>query len=70
MRKYYEIVKILSFTISYEEIEQICRREGLDPVLLFILLNDKYIKEKRPDVFKEMFKIEEDIDIKPIEDWI
>ena len=65
MRKYYELVKFLSPSISYEEIEQISRREGLDPVLLFILLNDKYIKEKRPDVFEELNE-----DIEPIEDWI
>jgi len=67
MRRYYELVKLLSSSISYEEVEQICRREGLDPILLFLLLNDKYIKEKRPDVFEEVLKIEE---IEEIEDWI
>ena len=66
-RRYYEIVKLLPPDLLYEEIEKICRREGLDPILLFILLNDKYIKEKRPDVFEEVFKIE---DIEEIEDWI
>ena len=70
MRKYYELVKFLSPSISYEEIEQICKLEGLDPVLLFILLNDKYIKESRPDLFKEIENIEDIEPIEHIEDWI
>ena len=70
-RRYYEIIKLLPPYLLYEEVESIAREHGLNPIELFLLLNDKYIMKERPDIFKEIKNIEDDIDdIEDIEDLI
>ena len=65
MKRYYEILKTLPLDISFEELQQVARENNLDAIILFLLYNDRYIMEKRPDVFEELNE-----DIEPIEDWI
>ena len=70
MRKYYkyhEVLKMLNPYSSYEECEAIARKYGLDPIFLFLLLNDELIKIERKDISQEIFTNTEEIEI---EDWI
>jgi len=67
MRKYYEVLKTLPLDISFEELQQVAKANNLDVITLFLLYNDRYIMEKRPDLIKEIENME---NIEPIEDWI
>ena len=58
-KRYYEILKTLPLDISFEELQQVARENNLDAITLFLLYNDRYIMEKRPDIFEEVLKIDE-----------
>jgi hypothetical protein len=66
--RYYYILKTLPLDLSFEELQQVARENNLDAIILFLLYNDRYIMEKRPDIVEVVFN--EEIEVEEIEDWL
>jgi len=69
-KRYYEILKTLPLDISFEELQQVARENNLDAITLFLLYNDRYIMEKRPDIFEELNEEIGVEEIEEVEDWL
>ena len=56
MRKREELIKLATKLVnsSYEEIEKAARKHNISPLMLFLTINDMYIKKYRPDVWADI----------------